>query len=286
MDPEIAVLILTHNSQKILGSALDSVLASTIKTNIVVIDNNSTDTTRDIVRKRYPMVELVENKKNYNFGKAYNRVMLHRPEPYLLVMNDDIILEPDAIEKSYKLMKKDKKAGGVIFLEFIMDEPMKFPYDRDYMVKKRFNVDLGSHVHFESRKDGPRKVIFLWGGCSLIRTDLVKKVGFDEDFSWYFEDIDLGWSIHNRFGTYFLVCPDCIAHHMSGATTRKLMTNWAGDRKNHRNSMLSFAKNATGWQLLRAAPEMFYQLLLQKDRIALLRQMRHKRKFERNLPES
>ncbi len=286
MDPEIAVLILTHNGEKLLGPTLDSVLKSTIKTNIVVIDNDSTDSSRDIVRNKYPMVELIENKKNYTFGQAYNRVMPKRKEPYLLIINDDVILEPDGIENAYRLLKKNKKAGGVLFLEFLMDEPLEFPYERDYIFKKRFGVDFGSHVRFETRKDPPKKVIFFWGVCSLIRTELVKKVGFDEDFSWYFEDIDLGWSICNRFGTYFLVCPDCIAHHMSGAATKKLMSTWDRDRKNHHNSMLSFAKNATTRQMVRGAPEMFYQLMLQKDRVALLRLMKYKRKHERNLPEA
>jgi len=286
MEPEIAVLILTHNGEKILGKAIDSVLASTIKTNIVVIDNMSTDSSPDIVKEKYPMAELITNKQNFTFGQAYNRVMPTRKEPYLLIMNDDVILEPDAIEKAYKLLKKNKDAGGVIFLEFLMDEPVAFPYDRDFMVKKRFNVDLGSHVLFESRKDPPKKVTFFWGVCSLIKTKLVKDVGFDEDFSWYFEDADLGWSICNRFGTYFLVCPDCIAHHMSGAATKKLMNTWDRDRKNHRNSMLSFAKNATISQLVLSAPEMFYQFILQKDKVELLRLMKHKYKFERNIREA
>jgi len=283
MEPEIAVLILTHNGEKILGSAIDSVLASTIKANIVVIDNKSSDSSPNIVKEKYPMAELITNRENYTFGQAYNRVMPTRKEPYLLIMNDDVILEPDAIEKAYKLMKKDKAAAGVIMLEFLMDEPVKFPYDRDFMVKKRFNVDLGSHVVFGSRKGPPKKVNFFWGVCSLIKTEYVKEVGFDEDFTWYFEDADLGWSICNRFKTYFLVAPDCIVHHMSGAATKKLMNTWDRDRKNHRNSLLSFAKNATIWQLVKGAPEMLYQFMLQKDKIELLRQMKHKYKFERNL---
>ena len=285
MAPDTAVLILNYNGERFLKGTLDSLVAQKRRVTIVVIDNNSKDGSRELIKSHYPMVELIKNKENFPFGKAYNRVMSRRKEKYVLILNNDITVEPDAIGKAEDLLKKNKDIAAVVFLEFQMDEPIKFPYDWDYIIKKRFGKDFGTLVHFKSRKDPPRRTIFFWGGASLIRTKVVKKVHFDEDFGWYFEDVDLGWSIHNKLGMECLISPDCIVHHMGGMSTKKRFSDKERDRQNHRNSMLSFAKNATTGEMFRGFPEMFYHLVLQKDRAQLIRQMRHKRKHERNKPD-
>jgi N-acetylglucosaminyl-diphospho-decaprenol L-rhamnosyltransferase len=286
MAPETAVLILNYNGERFIRATLDSLLAQRRPVNIVIIDNNSKDSSCDIIKKEYPTVELIENDKNYPFGTAYNRVMPTRKEKYQLILNNDITVEPDAVGKAEDLLKKNLDIAAVVFLEFQMDKPVKFPYDRDYIVKKRFGMDFGSHVHFKSRKDPPQRSIFFWGGASLVRTKVVKKVRFDQDFDWYFEDVDLGWSIFNLLGMQCMISPDCIVHHMGGVSTKKRFKDKERDRKNHRNSMLSFAKNATTGQLIRGYPEIFYHMVFrQKDRWELIKQMKRKRRLERNLPK-
>jgi len=286
MSPDTAVIILNYNGERFIRATIDSFLAQDRPVNIVIIDNNSKDASCEIIKKEYPQVELIENDKNYPFGTAYNRVMTKRPEKYLLLANNDVTVEPDGVGKAEYLLKKNRDIAAVIFLEVQMDAPVKFPYDKDYMVKKRFGMDFGSHVHFESRKDPPQRAIFLWFGAGMIRSKVVKKVQFDKDLEWYFEDIDLGWSVYNRLGMKSLVSPDCIVHHMGGVSTKKRFQEEERDRKNHRNSMLSFAKNATTAQLIRAYPEMMFHIVFrQKDRWELIKQIKMKRRLERNLPD-
>jgi hypothetical protein len=72
---------------------------------------------------------------------------------------------------------------------------------------------------------------------------------------------------------------------MGGASTKTRFAQKKADMMNHRNSILSFMKNATTGQLIRAYPEMWYHILFrQENRKELRRLMKHKRKKERNMP--
>ncbi|MEM4728805.1 MAG: glycosyltransferase family 2 protein [Thermoplasmata archaeon] len=275
---DCAVLVLNHNGEEFLRPCLESLLRQTVVPRIVVIDNASTDGSRELVRREFPAVELLENEKNLDFGAAYNRAILPRGERYIGILNNDIVLEPDCIENALAFLDATPTAGAAVFIVFEMGEEIKFPYERDYIIKPRFGLDLGTRVRFGSKNSPPQYMRYIWGGGSIVRREVFNLIKFDEDFGWYWEDADLGWMMVNATGLRPAAVPGAIVRHIGGATVRKRFDSREINLLDHRNSLLSFAKNATRAELLRSLPQRLYFFMKQPRKLELLREMRRKRR--------
>ena len=69
---KLFVVIVTYNSMKWIDNCLKSIIHSTIKSNIIIIDNTSSDETVRFIKKKYPQITIIESKTNYGCGKANN----------------------------------------------------------------------------------------------------------------------------------------------------------------------------------------------------------------------
>lgn len=118
---KVIVQIVTWNSEKFLKDCLDSVFQQTFKNfSLLIIDNGSSDKTLDIVKdyspekiqekfKRTNRLFIFHNNKNLGFCRAHNQGFNLRQSEFVLVMNPDIILEPDFLEQIMKAAIKAKK---------------------------------------------------------------------------------------------------------------------------------------------------------------------------------
>lgn len=284
MTADCCALILNYNGEKILADTVNSLLGQTRPVKIAVIDNNSSDGSIALLRTRYPAVEIIRNRENLDFGKAYNRAIAGREEKYIFILNNDIVVGRDGVKNALGFMEKNPDAGAVSFIPFEAGEKVRYPYARDFLVKKRFGVDLKTAVRFGSPSAPPHYATYIWGGASIVRRKIFETVRFDEDLGWYFEDADLGWMVNNRTRYRTVVLANAVVHHMGGYSTKRRFAKEELSRRDHRNAMLSFMKNGSTLQLLAALPQMLYFLLRQKDRLALLRLMYRKFRYERVRP--
>ena len=278
---DIAVLILNYNGEAFIEATVRSVLDQTVPPHVVVIDNASADRSVEIVRGKFPDIEVIENDQNYDFGTAYNRAIAPRKEKFVCLLNNDIVMEPDCIGNALAFLEREPSAGAAVFIVFEMDQKVSFPYDRDYILKPRFGIDLGTRVRFATKHDPPQWMRYIWGGGTLFRRAVFDAVRFDEEFGWYWEDADLGWMMTNKTGYRPASVPGAIVHHMGGVSVKKRFGASEMTLRDHRNSLLSFAKNATAGELLRSFPQRFYFFMKQPDKIKLWRDMRRKRRTER-----
>ena len=109
----LSIIIVNYNVKYFLEQCLRSVEASTKKIknevfivdNIVIffinplfiVDNNSQDGSVEIVKKKFPKYNLIENKKNIGFSKANNQAIKKAKGKYILLLNPDTILEEDTL---------------------------------------------------------------------------------------------------------------------------------------------------------------------------------------------
>jgi GT2 family glycosyltransferase len=280
---DIAVLILNYNGETFIEATVKSILDQTVVPHVVMIDNASADRSVEIIKARFPQVEVVQNDRNYDFGIAYNRAVKARHEKYVALLNNDIVMEPDCIENALAFLEREPSAGAAVFIVFEMDQKVSFPYERDYILKPRFGVDLGTRVRFATKNDPPQWMRYIWGGGTLLRRAVFDAIRFDEEFGWYWEDADLGWMMVNRTGFRPAAVPGAIVHHMGGVSVKKRFDAREINLRDHRNSLLSFAKNATGGELLRSLPQRLYFLMKQPEKMQLWRDMRRKRRTERTV---
>lgn len=112
---KVSIQIVTWNSRKFLPECLESIFNQTYKDySVLIIDNASNDDTIEFVKENYPAVAILRNNKNLGFAAAHNQgIRLFESSPYLLVVNPDVILEKDWLEKILSVVEKDKKIGAI-----------------------------------------------------------------------------------------------------------------------------------------------------------------------------
>ena len=81
-----------------------------IEAEIFVVDNNSSDGSKDFFRERFNGVKFIWNKENIGFSKANNRAVKHATGKYILFLNPDTLLPKDCLEKSIATLNHTLKA--------------------------------------------------------------------------------------------------------------------------------------------------------------------------------
>ena len=97
--PALSVCIANYNGEHLLADCLDSVLAQKgdFPIEIIVHDDASSDASVDFLREHYPQVELLVSSENVGFCVSNNRMVAHAHGEYVLLLNNDAALFPDAL---------------------------------------------------------------------------------------------------------------------------------------------------------------------------------------------
>lgn len=221
---KIFIVVPNWNGKDRLGACLDSLLAQSRAATIVVVENGSTDGSREFVHEKYPQVELVVNQQNLGFAGGVNsgiRFAMNHSADAIALFNNDAVAHPDwlqhlaaALEKhpavgitTCKLLSADKKTIDSTG-DFYTTWGLPFPRGRDEPNTDKFDQD--------------RYVFGASGGASLYRTKLFEDIGlFDEDFFAYYEDVDI--SFRAQLADWkVLYVPTAEAYHEHGTTSGKV----------------------------------------------------------------
>lgn len=206
----VAAVICTYRSRDQVGAALRSCLASGLNSEqLTVVDNASGDGTAELVAEGFPQVRLLRLERNLGFGAANNRAAQGLPGDYLLLLNPDALLLPEAPTVLLRAMLSDPRRGAV---SPRIDRPdgrldaacrRSFPtpltalwrllgVSRRWPDSPRFGAYNLSHLPV----DRPTEIDSGSGACLLLRRDLFERLGgFDPRFFMYGEDLDLCWRI-------------------------------------------------------------------------------------------
>ena len=216
---KITIIIVAYNSRIKIVDCLESIYCQNYPENlvkIIVIDNNSADSTVGYVREKYPQVKLIKNKTNLGFAAANNQgyyLAKKNKSDYLFLANDDIILKPDCLSHLIKTMAADKKTAAVqakLLLYPQKDKINSFGNSTHYLGFAFCNYykcqdNLGITKSFATP--------YPSGAAVLIKMSALEQVGlFDERLFMYHEDVDLGWRL-NLAGYKVLLDPLAVVYH-------------------------------------------------------------------------
>src|SRR5262249_53224373 len=110
----VSVTIVTHNSEAFLDSCLRSVFGQDWPSvEIIVVDNNSTDSTRAILSRYKDYLQVVLNAENRGFAAAQNQAIREASGEWVLALNPDVRLEPDFISRLVAAGSLDSSIGTV-----------------------------------------------------------------------------------------------------------------------------------------------------------------------------
>ena len=239
MKKTVSVVLICFNSKKFLKSCLGSLSAQTWSDlDIILVDNNSTDGTCAYARESFPRIITVENSHNLGYAVAANQGIRLAKSEFVMVLNPDIILEPDYIEKCVRQMREDKKIGAITGKLYRYDfEKEKKTKVIDtvglYSFRNRRIIDEGQGVEDEGQFNVAKEVFGVSGACPMYRKEALidcrVPVGagdeyFDEDFFMYKEDVDLSWRMR-LFGWKCFYLPTAVGYHGRGTGVLKRFTH-------------------------------------------------------------
>lgn len=229
-----SVIIVSFNTREILRSCLTCLFSVTQNLNIevIVVDNNSRDESAKMVEQDFPVVKLIHSGVNLGFAAANNLGFKEACGEFILLLNPDALLAPDALHKAMAHMLADPSIGmgGARLLDMagrMQPSARRYPSLLNEMLvlsglaarfpQSRF---FGRFDRTWDDSDQAVRVDWVPGAFALIRTSALEAVGpFDERFFLYYEEVDLCRRL-NQAGWSIWYWPDVVVKHWGGESSK------------------------------------------------------------------
>jgi GT2 family glycosyltransferase len=224
---KLSVIILNYNVRYFLELCLNSVQAAitTIDAEIIVVDNNSSDESCNMVKQLFPDVTLIENKENLGFSKGNNQGVAIAKGKYICILNPDTVVAEDTFTSIIKFADNKDNIGiiGCKLIDgkgqFLPESKRNIPFVKVAIQKLFGNSKKYYANHINKDKTG--KVDVLVGAFMFLKYSVYNELnGFDEDYFMYGEDIDLSYKVLKKgFDNYYFA--DTTVIHYKGESTLK-----------------------------------------------------------------
>ena len=261
----ISLVIINYNSEKLLKTCLDSIRALTYADReVIFIDNASADWSVEYVRAHYPEVRIIANYENLGYAGGANQAVRKSKGEFVVILNPDIVFEPDYFDVLVERMERDKKIGAIIGklrkFDFAKGEKTNVIDSAGLlMYKSRRCVDRGQGEEDRGQYDTAEEVFGITGAVPMYRRAALEDVAvgsavtadgtggsagaappwrgagvdeyFDESFFMYKEDVDISWRLRLAGWKCFYE-PRARAYHGrgTGAVNRATMVDVARAR--------------------------------------------------------
>jgi N-acetylglucosaminyl-diphospho-decaprenol L-rhamnosyltransferase len=226
----IAVVIVNYNTGEHLRACLSTVLAEA-PSELLVVDNASSDGSVEMVQAEFPQVMLQPNKTNLGYGAAANQAIANCRAGYVLLLNADTLLQPGALVALAAYLDEHPRAavvgprlvgsdGALQVSCYPFPTPLNTLVDISILGRLVRYVPIFRKRHLRTWPHAhPRVVPWVKGAALAIRREAFDAVGgFDESFFMFTEEVDLcyrlnavGWEIH--------FAPVTSIVHVGGAST-------------------------------------------------------------------
>jgi len=213
--PLVSIIIVNYNGKTHLEKCLPSVSKSSYaKYEVILVDNNSIDSSLEFVQKNYPSVSVIKLDNNYGFAEPNNIGAKSAKGELLLFLNNDTITTPDFIAELVNAAKENPKIA--IFQSLLLKPDGTIDSSGDF-------IDTYGRAYSSREKTNEiRNIMSARGASMMIRKEVFWDLGgFDKNYFATFEDVDLGlraWI----WGYKVVLIPKSVVYHLGGQTIQKL----------------------------------------------------------------
>jgi len=187
--PQISIIILNWNGKEITKDCLESLKKQNFKEyEIILVDNASTDDSSKYLKKKFPKIKLIQNKKNIGYAGGNNIGIKKAKGDYILILNNDTVLDNNFLNELWGNKNKANILGVKNY----------------YFDKKNIIWAIGSKVNrftmraklignglMDSKEIDKRDIEHAVGSAMLINKKVIDKIGFlDNSFFAYYEETE------------------------------------------------------------------------------------------------
>ncbi len=257
MSDVISIIIVNYNGKKWLTGLFDSLAAQTYEHfEIIFVDNGSKDDSIEFIKSNYAGLEIniVTNAANLGFAGGNNAGFKHVRGRYVLLLNNDVRLNDDYLEKFVEGFRKIPQADSLQSKMILMDDPARLDICGSYWTDSTFLYHYGYRQDETLEKyNTPMPVFSNKGASMMIRREAIERIGlFDDDFWAYYEETDFCHRVWLAGGECWY-WPAAVMYHASGGTSVH-MENSLLQFHNFKNKLLSFLTNFEWITLVRVLP--------------------------------
>lgn len=211
---DLAVILVNYNTGHLIERCIAHLRAASVglRVRVIIVDNASRDASAELVRERLPDCVLVANDTNVGFGRANNQVLPLCEAPYVLLLNVDAFVSPDALAKCLRYMQAHPRCG-VLGARLTNEAGTSTYAGRNFPAPwPKFKLQVGlQRTPLDPRHpdDAPAPPGGAWTcdwvvGCFyMVRREVLDQIGlFDPRYFLYFEEVDhcravkdAGWTV-------------------------------------------------------------------------------------------
>lgn len=237
---QLSVIILNYNVRYFLELCVLSVqnALKTIDSEIIVIDNNSSDDSCAMMKQCFPNVKLIQNNENVGFPKGNNIGVAQAQGEYICILNPDTVVAEDTFVKIFNFVSSSAVENdnlGILGCKLIdgtgnflpeSKRGIPTPWVAFTKITALYKLVPNSRTfgkyyaqHLNENQTG--KVDILVGAFMFMRRDLYLEVGgFDEDCFMYSDDIDMSYRILQMGKSNYFFSETTIIHYKGESTVK------------------------------------------------------------------
>lgn len=231
---KLSIVIVNYNVKYFLEQCLSSVLYAIqrIDAEVFVVDNNSSDHSKEYISEKFPTVTWIQNAENVGFSRANNQAIRIATGEYILLLNPDTVVPEDCFQKCISFMDSHKEAGalGIHMIDgagnFLPESKRGITTPWVSFCKMSGLTALFSTStlfseyykgYLPKTENNPAEI--LSGAFMFMRKTALEKTGLlDEDFFMYGEDIDLSYRIEKAGFKNYYFAESAILHYKGEST--------------------------------------------------------------------
>ena len=186
LDPLVSICVANYNGAEVIVACLTSIYAQqpSVTLEVLVHDDASTDTSVEIIQSQFPGAQLILSEENVGFCTANNRMVSRASGRYILLLNNDAWLAPNALDTFLQAANREQGAQSIYTLP---------QYDADEKTLLDCGMFMDSFANpIAATERGEHAVAMVMGACLWLPKDLWQKCGgFPQWFGSIAEDMYL-----------------------------------------------------------------------------------------------
>ena len=259
--PKVLAVLVAHDGAEWVLGALRTLRAQGYPNlDVIAVDNASTDTSGELLRRRLPEDRVVTLERNQGFGRAVVAALRATEDEdidYVLLVHDDMALMPDAVQWLVGAMEEDPSLAivGPKLREWADDpllQQVGMSADAFGRAEDRLDADELDQGQHDSRGD----VLWVSSAGMLLRRDALATLGgFDSRFDQFRDDMDLCWRAWVT-GRRVAVVPSAVGYHLA-ASAHHVKGRRSPEEARYRierHTLASMLKNYSGRRLAWVLP--------------------------------